>query len=131
MGLAPVPMFPERSPQNYERRLASNLPGERGPLRFEEGLTTDTDIPNDFGIGSSQGFPSPARPNHNMKVDTKYPDETMAQRAHAGSAAWISAPTVLGEFVQGSQVGDVIEYEAVDNPGTRQQRMDPTVVETW
>ena len=24
----------------------------RGPLRFEEGVATDTDIPNDFGLGA-------------------------------------------------------------------------------
>lgn len=128
MTLAPNPMFPERSPQSYERRMASNLPGERGPLRFEEGLTTDTDVPSDFAVGVAQGNPAPGRPNHNQNVYEKWPEETMRERAHVGSAAWITAPTVLGEFVQGSQVGDVVEYEMVGNPGTRQQRPDPTIV---
>ena len=129
MSLAPAPQFPERFPQSYESKIASGLPGERGPLRFEEGLTTDTDVPSDFSVGVAQGSPAAGRMNHNAKVDTKYADETMKQRAHAGSASWITAPTVLSEFVQGAHTGDVVEYESVLNPGVRQQRRDPTVVD--
>lgn len=127
--LAPVPPFPERTPQFYEGKVASGLPGERGPLRFEEGLGTDTDVPADFGVGIAQGQPSPARPNRNQKVDTKWPEETMHQRAHAGSASWITAPTMLGEFVQGSGTGDVVEFETAQNPGSRVMRRNPTVVD--
>lgn len=128
MNLAPAPRFPERTPVAYDRKVASSFPGERGPLRFEEGIATDTDVPSDFGVGVAQGGPSPARPNRNQKVDTKWPEETMAQRAHVGSAAWITAPTVLGEFVDGSFVGDIVEYEHALNDGTRSQRRNPTVV---
>jgi hypothetical protein len=109
--------------------MGSDLPGERGPMRFEEGVATDTDVPRDFGVGIAQGGPSPARPNRNQKVDTKYAEETMAERAHVGSASWITAPTVLDEFVQGSMVGDVVEYEHALNDGTRAQRGNPTVVD--
>ena len=35
----------------YEHALAVNTT-RRGPLRFEEGVATDTDIPNDFGVGA-------------------------------------------------------------------------------
>ena len=35
----------------YEHALAVNN-ARRGPLRFEEGVATDTDIPNDFGVGA-------------------------------------------------------------------------------
>ena len=82
--------------------------GERGPLRFEEGLATDTDVPNDFAVGAGVGPVDPARYNHNQKVDTKYAEETMQQRIHAGSASWIEAPSMLGEFATGSGDGDSI-----------------------
>lgn len=129
MAIAPNPLFPEKSPNFYERRLASGLPGERGPLRFEEGVATDTDIPSDFGVGVAQGQPNPARPGHNAKVDTKYADETMQQRAHVGSASWIEAPTVLAEFADGSFAGyGEPRYDRAFNDGTRAQRLNPTVV---
>jgi hypothetical protein len=130
MGIAPNPLYPERGYPNYEAKVASGLPGERGPLRFEEGLTTDTDIPNDFARGIQQGQPQQGRMNRNQKVDTKYADETMAQRVHAGSAAWITAPTVLGEFAEGSVDGDnEPTYAQVFNSGARQQRKNATVVD--
>lgn len=126
MGIAPNPMVPEKGFPQYERRMASNMPGERGPERFQEGILTDTDVPRDFAVGIAQGNAGPD--GRNQKVDTKYADETMAERAHVGSAAWITAPTVLNDFVEGAMVGDRVEYEMVGNPGTRQQRIDPTVV---
>lgn len=131
MGIAPNPLFPEKSPNFYEARLASGLPGERGPLRFEEGVATDTDVPRDFGMGVAQGSPNPARPSHNSKVDTKYAEETMAQRAHVGSASWIEAPTVLAEFADGSFAGyGEPRYDRAFNDGTRSQRLNATVV-SW
>lgn len=130
MALAPVPMFPERSPNNFDVALASGLPGERGPLRFEEGVATDTDVPSDFGVGVAQGRPNPARPNHNASVFTKYSEETMRQRAHVGSASWITAPTVLDEFAGGSVAGyGEPQFERELNSGMRQQRRNPTVVD--
>lgn len=129
MTIAPVPPFPERSPVSYERTMAPNAPGQRGILRFEEGLESDTDVPTDFGVGIAQGNPGPGRPNHNQKVDTKWPEETMRERAHVGSASWIEAPSVLSEFSQGAFSGyGEVHYEQVANSGLRTQRRNATVV---
>jgi len=129
MGISPNPMFPERAPQAYELKGAGNIE-RRGPLRFEEGIATDTDVPNDFQVGLDQGYDTPAgRPNHNVNVMEKYPDETMKQRAHVGSAAWVEAPTYLGEFSQGN-FGDhsQVVIEEVIRSGGRYQRMNPAQV---
>ena len=102
-NIAPAPGFPERPGNTYERKMSPATPGLRGPLRFEEGIATDTDVPNDFQLGLDQGYDTPAgRPNHNSNVFEKYPEETMRERAHVGSAAWVEAPTYLGEFAQGN-----------------------------
>lgn len=124
MSLAPAPMFPERTPQMYERVLGPEIPGQRGPQRFQEGIETDTDVPRDFALGYQQGvMAAPGRPNRNVKVDTKWPEETLAQRAHVGSASWIEAPSVLSEFAQGSFAGyGELKFEAVVNSGLRMQR---------
>ena len=101
--LAPVNPFPERTPTMYERKAGPNMPGGRGPMRFEEGVATDTDVPDDFTAGALQGMvTSPGRYNRNAKVDTKYPEETIAQRYHVGSASWVQAPEFLGEFAGGA-----------------------------
>ena len=55
MGLGPTPQFPERAPQSYEVKGAGNAE-RRGPLRFEEGIATDTDVPNDFQVGVQNGM---------------------------------------------------------------------------
>ncbi len=129
MAIAPTPPFPERSPQFYETKMGPNAPGQRGPLLFQEGVASDTDVPSDFSLGQSQGMPNPARPNHNLNVYEKPAEETMRERAHVGSASWIDAPSVLNEFSQGafSGYGDV-HYEAVQNSGLRIQRRNATVV---
>jgi len=129
--VAPVPMFPEKSPTMYERSLAPSIPMNKGPLRFEEGVATDTDVPNDFARGAYFDTSSaPGRMNHNNpEAVFKYPMETMRERAHVGSAAWIEAPTVLSDFVQGAMAGDNMPmFERVFNPGTHVNRMNPTVV---
>ena len=129
MGLSPNPMFPERSPQAFERKGAGNEE-RRGPLRFEEGVATDTDVPNDFQVGMTQGMASAAgRPNRNAPVWQKPAEETMNQRAHVGSASWIEAPTYLGEFAHGSFT-DYAEQkiEVVPRSGGRMDRMNPTTV---
>lgn len=129
MAIAPVPMFPERSPQFYEAKMGPNLPGQRGPLRFQEGIMSDTDVPYDFSVGISQGSPDPVRPNHNLPVFIKPPEETMRERAHVGSASWIDAPTVLNEFSDGAFAGyGDVHFEAVQNTGLRVQRRNATVV---
>ena len=129
MGIAPAPQFPERSPNMYERKLADNLE-RRGPLRFEEGVATDTDVPSDFETGIMNGFAAaPGRPNRNAPVWQKTAAETLSERAHVGSAAWIEAPTFLGEFAHGSvsqNAEQIQELKVVS--GGRTMRMNPTVV---
>ena len=101
--LGPAPQFPERTPVSYERKFSPAAAGQRGPLRFEEGIATDTDVPREFENGASQGYITPpGRPNHNQNVFEKSADETMAERAHVGSAAWVEAPTFLGNFSEGA-----------------------------
>ena len=129
-NIAPTPQFPERPGTSYERKMSPATPGLRGPLRFEEGVATDTDVPNDFQLGLDQGYDTPeGRPNHNVNVMEKYADETMRERAHVGSAAWVEAPTYLGEFAQGN-FGDhsTVVIEEVVRNGSRQERMNPASV---
>lgn len=129
MGISPAPQFPERGPQMFEMKMADNS-DRRGPLRFEEGVVTDTDVPTDYQKGIADGSAAaPGRPNRNAPVHTKPAAETMSERAHVGSAAWIEAPTFLGEFAHGSysmNSEQVIETRV--NSGGRAQRMNPTVV---
>jgi hypothetical protein len=75
----------------------------RGPLRFEEGVATDTDIPNEFGRGAygDTGGDGRGRPFTTVKD----PNETMRERAHVGSSTWIEAPTMLNDFVIGASIG--------------------------
>lgn len=131
MGIAPNPGFPEKPDYVYERKVAPSVPGNRGPLRFEEGVATDTDVPNDFQQGMSDGYISaPGRPSHNAKVDTKPAQQTMAERAHVGSAAWVEAPTYLSEFAHGSFSDYAeIEYEEVFRSGGHYMRPNPAVVQ--
>jgi hypothetical protein len=110
-------------------KIAGN-PERRGPLRFEEGLATDTDVPTDFQKGIMSGFAAaPGRPNRNAPVWQKPAAETMSERAHVGSAAWIEAPTFLAEFAHGSfshNAEQVVEQKMVS--GGRTARLNPTVV---
>ena len=129
MTIAPNPQFPERAPQVYERKGADNTT-RRGPLRFEEGVATDTDVPNDFQKGMMQGLvPAAGRPNRNANVFEKPAAETLAERAHVGSAAWIEAPTMLGEFAHGTYNDySAAKIETKVVTGGRQQRPNATVV---
>jgi hypothetical protein len=129
-NIAPVPSFPERTGAVYERKMSAAQAGLRGPLRFEEGVATDTDVPNDFQLGLNQGYDTPAgRPNHNLNVMEKYPEETMRARAHVGSASWVEAPTYVGEFSNGtfSDYAE-IKIEEVIRSGSRYGRMNPAAV---
>ena len=129
MTLEPNPQFPEKGSNVYEMKAAGNAT-RRGPLRFEEGIATDTDVPNDFQTGISSGYAAaPGRPNRNAPVHTKTAAETMQARAHVGSAAWTEAPTFLAEFSHGSFT-DYAEQtvEVVARTGGRTQRVSPTVV---
>ena len=58
-NIAPTPGFPEKVGATYERKFSPATPGLRGPLRFEEGIATDTDVPNDFQVGLDQGYDTP------------------------------------------------------------------------
>lgn len=129
MGISPAPRFPERAPQVYERKGADNAT-RRGPLRFEEGIATDTDVPSDFEKGLASGSATaPGRPNRNAPVWQKPAAETLAERAHVGSAAWVEAPTFLGEFAHGTYTNySEQQIETAVRSGGRAQRMSPTVV---
>jgi hypothetical protein len=130
MTIAPAPQFPERQGPNYERKMTPASPGLRGPLRFEEGIATDTDVPNDFQLGINQGYDTPAgRPNHNVNVFEKSAEETMKERAHVGSAAWVEAPTYVQEFQNGNfQDYAETRIEEVFRSGARYQRGNPAQV---
>lgn len=130
MGLAPAPGFPERVGTTYEFNAVPGTPSGPGPLYFEEGLGTDTDLPNNFQLGAMQGYITPpGRSNHNANVYTKTAQETMQERAHVGSAAWVEAPTMLRDFAAGS-FSDFAEvrYEQVTRPGGRMARQNAAVV---
>lgn len=130
MSLAPAPQNPERSPNVYERKVSSAMPGERGPLRFQEGVGTDTDVPNEFSNGALQGYVTPpGRPNHNKPVHTKTAEETLRERAHVGSAAWVESTQFLQEFAGGS-FSDYAEprYEQVTRSGGHYMRANPASV---
>ena len=130
-NIAPTPSFPERPGNVYDRKFSSALPGQRGPLRFEEGLATDTDIPQEFANGAMQGYmPAAGRPNRNKAVHTKTAEETMRERAHVGSAAWVEAPIVVGEFAnEAFSDHGVNVFEEVIRDGGHQQRLNPAVVQ--
>lgn len=131
MTIAPAPQFPESPGTVYERKMAGNQPGLRGPLRFEEGLATDTDVPTDFQRGMLEGtIPSPGAPNHvNSNVLYKHADETMSERAHVGSAAWVESPQFLSDYAGGAGEGNQIEYLQVTRSGGRYGRMNPALVQ--
>jgi hypothetical protein len=130
MAIAPAPKFPERPGTVYDRKFSPATPGQRGPLRFEEGIATDTDVPQEFTKGAMQGYvPAPGRPNRNQNVFEKLPEETMRERAHVGSAAWVEAPQNLSEFAAGgfADHGDN-RIEREFRNGGHQNPQNPAVV---
>lgn len=110
--------YPDPSTQ-YETAYANN-PTRRGPLRFEEGVATDTDVPTEFGRGAYADPGAGVYPR-------KQPEETMRERAHVGSASWIEAPMELSEFVQGVSA-DHPTFERVVGSEYRQHRPSVTQV---
>jgi hypothetical protein len=131
MTIAPDPKFPERPGTTYDRKMAAATPGQRGPLRFEEGVATDTDVPQQFTEGAMQGYePAAGRPNRNKNVFIKLPEETMRERAHVGSAAWVEAPNFLNDFASGgfADHGDNRIEEVIRN-GANQKAVNPAVVQ--
>jgi len=130
MAIAPDPKFPESAKNVYDRKVSPATPGQRGPLRFEEGIATDTDVPNEFSKGAMQGYiPAAGRPNNNANVFEKLPEETMRERAHVGSAAWVEAPDHLSEFASGAFAdhGDN-RFEEVARNGSHQYPHNAAVV---
>ena len=128
MGLAPNPGFPERQGNVYEMKVTDNA-DRRGPLRFQEGVTTDTDVPTDFQKGMQQGSAMAAgRPNRNAPVWQKPAAETLSERAHVGSASWIEAPTFLGEFAHGSFARNSEQQIETKMSMGRTMRQNPTTV---
>ena len=129
MPIAPSNIPSERSPQTFQRTMGPNMAGVTGPLRFEEGLATDTDVPDDFMQGMGDGYMTgPGSPNHNNpESQYKHADQTMQERAHVGSASWIDAPSVLSEFV-GGVTEPPVTFPDVIRYGGRYERMSPEVV---
>lgn len=129
-NIAPAPQFPEKEGNVFERQFAASRPGNRGPMRFQEGVATDTDVPMEFSNGVSQGTGyAPGRPNHNLNVFEKWPEETMKERAHLGSAAWVESPQFLQDFSGGAfQDYGTATIEQVARSGGHYSRMNPAVV---
>lgn len=128
--IAPAPKVSERGNPVYERALGVSNPSRQGPSRFQEGLASDTDVPSEFSKGYSQGVMTPpGQPNHNANVYEKSPEETMKERAHVGSASWIEAPTMLGEFADGAFADyATVEFQQNLVSGARMQRPNPAQV---
>lgn len=110
----------------YEVAYAQNMT-RRGPLRFEEGVATDTDIPFEFGRGAYGDTEGDGRGRQTMAGMIKTPMETLREKAHVGSASWIEAPMELSEFVQGA-MSDHPYYERVVGSERRILRYNATVV---
>jgi len=110
----------------YEYDLADNQ-RRRGPLRFEEGIATDTDVPRDFqqgAYGDTQGTEYGG-----WATVTKSPAETMKERAHLGSSTWIEAPTMLNDFVIGASIGQgPSSFEREVGSEARIRRINPAQV---
>jgi hypothetical protein len=110
----------------YEVAIAQNV-NRRGPLRFEEGLATDTDLPFEFGRGAYGDTSGDYRGRQTMAGMVKSPEETLREKVHVGSASWIEAPLELSEFVQGASM-DHPNFERVQGSEYRIQRPNATVV---
>lgn len=119
--LAPDPQFRESADRFYETKAAHNA-SRRGPLRFQEGVASDSDIPREFGEGVMQGYRTPpGRSNHNVNVFTKSAEETMRERAHVGSASWPEAPTFVAGMAEGASEQE-LKYSSVDRGQGRHER---------
>lgn len=119
-GIAPTPQYPEKPTNVYERSWGENR-ARRGALRFQEGVETDTDIPRNFAVGVTAGA------DVNI-THRKNPDETLQERAHVGSASWIEAPSMLGQFANGAgEPPQRTNYEYRN--GARQQRINPVTIQ--
>lgn len=127
MTLAPAPSVPQQQSSVYEVKLAPDMPGGRGPMRFEEGLATDTDLPNEFVHGMHQGYDTDPR-GHNLNVYEKPAAETMRERIHVGSASWTESPTYLGGFMGGASPEAEQNYIQVNRDGGSYRRRNAAQV---
>ncbi len=129
MPIAPDPRYPENTPNVWVTTVGPNRPGQQGPLRFEEGIATDTPVTDDFMEGLSDGYMTPPdSPNHNNPAaQYKHADQVMRERAHVGSASWVEAGSQLRSFVEGV-TEPPIEFPLVRRSGGRYERLNATVV---
>lgn len=127
MTLAPAPSVPQQISSVYEVKEAPNMPGGRGPLRFEEGLGTDTDIPNEFVEGMMQGYRTDPR-GHNVNVYEKPAEQTTRERVHVGSASWTESPTYLAGFMGGASPEAEQNYIQVNRDGGSYHRRNAAMV---
>lgn len=127
MALAPVPNSPETAPHTFETKTAPSRAGNRGPLRYEEGLGTDPGVSSGFTRGATEGFGTDGRQSDvDRETQFKHAAETMQQRAHPGSAAWPEAPTYTTEFASEANADwDEPSYKQVDRSGGRYERTSP------
>ena len=131
MGISPAPRFPERTPNVFETGYGFDQGRGGGTLRFEEGIATDTDVPNDFAQGAYSDTRSLSATQSRTAPDAFYKPaaQTMRERAHVGSASWIEAPAMLGEFVDGTMAGDGMpQFEITYNSGGYMKRPAATRV---
>jgi len=126
---APQNPYPEKPDYVFEKKIAPSKSGNKGPLRFEEGVATETDIPQDFRKGAYEDTAPDSRGHARSEMFYKHAADTQRERAHIGSASWIEAPEVLGDFVQGATSGDHRPtFEYVHNSGLHQARPNPVRV---
>lgn len=108
--------------QGYE---SVNRAQAKGPVYFYEGVQSDTDVPSDFQRGAYVDT-APGLGHLNVpdaESVYKRAQDTMKERAHVGSAAWIESPEVLADFVQGTVSGDRSpHFEWAYNSGAHQAR---------
>lgn len=131
MTIAPNPLFTERTVTSFDRSMAPAIPGNRGDLRHEAGIASDTDVPSDFVRGAYMDTAAlPGTINRvNPESYHKSAAETMKERAHLGSAAWEQAPQVLSDFVDGAGVGQAPpSFERIMNNGGPQWRRAISVI---
>lgn len=126
--LAPVIQAPQQISSVYEVKVAPDMPGGRGPMRFEEGLATDTDIPNEFVEGMMQGYRTDPR-GRNLNVYEKPADQVTRERIHVGSASWTESPTQLGAFMGGSSPEAEQNYIQVTVDGSSYKRRSAAQVQ--
>jgi hypothetical protein len=126
--LAPVIQAPQQISSVYEVKVAPDMPGGRGPMRFEEGLATDTDIPNEFVEGMMQGYRTDPR-GRNLNVYEKPADQVTRERIHVGSASWTESPTYLGGFMGGSSPEAEQSYIQVNRDGGSYRRRNAAQVQ--